>query len=434
MSGRSRKGQGGDPISERADSESYMVFPAALEDDDGTVVPAPPQDAEESRATTQRPVMSTVPTLIQRLGEMITSLRNHHDLVIQGHLSPNAWHSCQEAELLLDVASQCEGTDQLCDELATILEQLERLLQRKPREKESPMQRFTLACVQMASRPMATAENTERAMDLTAHAVKETGAQLVVLPETVTTGFTPDCGAEELWDRVEDFDGPLARKVGGTAKSLGIHLTLPAYERGPERGVVYNSVALFGPDGALLGRYRKTHLFPTERLKAGGWSTPGTEPVVVRTSLGDIGLTICYDGDFPELYRCEAVMGAEIILRPSALLRSCSIWELTNRARAYDNHVYIAACNAVGPDAGDHYYFGHSMIVSPIAQVIALARGTDGDIAVAELDPDPIKRVSWGSPAPMIFDHLQDRNLEAYREKVLQPAHSRFEPARRVET
>ena len=296
------------------------------------------------------------------------------------------------------------------------------------------MERFTLACVQMASRPMATRENTERALSLVDRAVAETDANLVVLPESVTTGFAPDRGPEELWDRVEARDGPLWRKAGSAAARLGIHLAFPAYERGPERGVVYNSVALFGPDGSELGFYRKTHLFPTERLAGGGWSTPGNAPAVVRTSLGRIGLTICYDGDFPELYRCEAVMGAEVILRPSALMRSFSIWELTNRARAYDNHVYIAACNAVGPDARNNYYFGHSMIVSPIAQVVALARGADGDIAAAELDPDPIKRVSWGSPSPMIFDHLQDRNLEAYREDVLTPARSPFEPAVRIES
>ena len=296
------------------------------------------------------------------------------------------------------------------------------------------MQRFTLACAQMAPAPMATAENTERALELAAEAVTQTDAQLVLLPETVTTGFSPDCDAEELWDRVEPFDGPLARRAARTAQQLGLHLAVPAYERGPERGVVYNSVGLFGPDGALLGLYRKTHLFPTERLKGGGWSTPGNQPVVVATALGNIGLTICYDGDFPELYRCEAVMGAEVILRPSALLRSFTIWQMTNQARAYDNHVYIAACNAVGPDAGGQHYFGHSMIVSPIAQVLALGRGTSGEIIAAELDPDPIKRVSWGSPSPMIFDHLQDRNLEAYRDKILEPARSSFEPARRIES
>jgi len=292
------------------------------------------------------------------------------------------------------------------------------------------MQRFTIACAQFAVTPMAVRDNVEKAVVWIERAVQETGARLVVLPETVTTGFTPDCPAEELWDRVDTLPGAMTEPVADAARGLGVYVVFPTYERGPERGVVYNTAALFGPDGEMLGRYRKTHLFPTERLSGGGWSTPGDEPVVVETELANIGLTICYDGDFPELYRCEAIRGAEVICRPAALLRSFEIWKMTNQARAYDNHVYIVACNAIGPDAGGSYYFGHSLIVSPIAQVLALARGTE-EIVAAELDPDPIKYVTYGARTPMIFDHLEDRNLAAYGD-VLSPARSRFEPARRI--
>jgi len=292
------------------------------------------------------------------------------------------------------------------------------------------MQRFTVACTQFAVTPMAVRENVDKAVAWIERAVRETGARLVVLPETVTTGFTPDCPAGELWDRVDVLPGAMTEPVAAAARGLGVHVVFPTYERGAERGVVYNTAALFGPDGGMLGRYRKTHLFPTERVSGGGWSTPGDQPVVVETELANVGLTICYDGDFPELYRCEAIRGAEVICRPAALLRSFEIWDMTNRARAYDNHVYIAACNAIGPDAGGNYYFGHSMIVSPIAQVLALARGTE-EIVAAELDPDPIKYVTYGARTPMIFDHLQDRNLAAYRD-VLTPARSQFEPAKRV--
>jgi predicted amidohydrolase len=292
------------------------------------------------------------------------------------------------------------------------------------------MQRFTIACAQFAVTPMAVRENVEKAIAWIERAVKESGARLVVVPETVTTGFTPDCPAEELWDRVDVLPGPMTEPVAAAARGLGVYVVFPTYERGAERGIVYNSAALFGPDGEMPGCYRKTHLFPTERLSGGGWSTPGDEPVVVETELANIGLTICYDGDFPELYRCEAIRGAEVICRPAALLRSFEIWEMTNRARAYDNHVYIVACNAIGPDAGGSYYFGHSMVVSPIAQVLALARGTE-EIVAAELDPDPIRYVTYGARTPMIFDHLEDRNLAAYGE-ILTPARSRFEPAKRV--
>jgi len=292
------------------------------------------------------------------------------------------------------------------------------------------MQRFTIACAQFAATPMAVRENVQKAVSWIERAVRESEAQLIVLPETITTGFTPNCPAEELWDLMNTLPGEMSDTVAAAARKLGVYVVLPTYERGPERGVVYNSAALIDPAGEILGVYRKTHLFPTERLAGGGWTTPGHDPVVIETPLANIGLTICYDGDFPELYRCEAIQGAEVIVRPAALLRSFEIWETTNRARAYDNHTYIAACNAIGPDAGGNYYFGHSMIISPIAQTLALARGTE-ELIAAELDPDPIKRVTYGAPTPMIFDHLQDRNLEAYKD-ILTPAQSQFEPARRI--
>lgn len=293
------------------------------------------------------------------------------------------------------------------------------------------MKRFTAACAQFAIKPMDVAYNLEKSVHWIEKAVKENAAELIVLPETVTTGFTPDVGIKELWNLVDEFPGKKWNPILQVAKQLKVYVVLPTYERGPEPNTVYNSAALVSPEGEILGVYRKTHLFPTERVTpSGGWSTPGYEPVVVETPLGNIGLTICYDGDFPELYRAEAVMGAEVICRPSALLRTYDIWELTNKARAYDNHVYMLSCNSVGPDAGGTYFFGHSMIVSPIAQVQALARGTEEIVAVS-LDPDPIKKVTFGAETPMIFDHLQDRNLKAYS-RTLDPAWSKFEPARRI--
>ncbi len=294
------------------------------------------------------------------------------------------------------------------------------------------MLKFIAACAQFAITPMQPRENVQKCVHWIERAVRETNARLIVLPETITTGFVPLVSPAELWDRVDTLPGWLSAPLAEAAKKLGVYVVFGTYERGEERGVVYNSAALIDPCGEIAGVYRKTHLFPTERKSAGGWSTPGTKPMVVETELGNIGLMICYDGDFPELARCEAIMGAEMICRPSALLRSFEIWELTNKARAYDNHVYLLACNMVGPDAGHNYYFGHSMVVSPIAQVQALARGTEEVIAV-ELDPDPIKKLTYGAQTPMIFDHLQDRNLAAY-EEILTPARSRFEPARRYET
>jgi len=139
--------------------------------------------------------------------------------------------------------------------------------------------------------------------------------------------------------------------------------------------VIYNSAILIGPDGEIVGIYDKTHPFPLERRDCGGWVTVGNRADVFETSLGSIGMIICYDGDFPELSRLLAVKGAEVIVRPSALLRSFDIWYITNAAR--------------------------------------------------RLDPDPLRYVTWGSKSPQSFDHLEDRNLELY-EGILRKARSRF--------
>ena len=181
-----------------------------------------------------------------------------------------------------------------------------------------------------------------------------------------------------------------------------MHLVWGTYERGQQRGIVYNTAVLLGPDGRVLGRCRKTHPFGGEICTRGGWVTPGDEVCVVHTTLGRIGLIICFDGDYPELSRITALRGAEVIARSSALLRSADIWELTNRARAYDNHVYVIGANSTGTGPAGVLYFGNSMIVSPIAEVVARAAGREFSVsaildpgrAMASLTRDPPSRSS----------------------------------------
>ncbi len=138
----------------------------------------------------------------------------------------------------------------------------------------------------------------------------------------MTTSFVTGLDANGLWDLVDEAPGRITRDVQVAAKSLGVHVVWPTYRRGPERGVVYNSAILIGPDGEIIGIYDKTHPFPLERCDCGGWVTLGNRADVFETALGSIGMIICYDGDFPELSRLLAVKGAEVIVRPSALLRS----------------------------------------------------------------------------------------------------------------
>ncbi len=292
------------------------------------------------------------------------------------------------------------------------------------------MKKFITAGVQIAPVLNDIQATVEKCLVYLETAVREYHAELIVFPETITTGFDPGVSAKELYEKVDKIPGKLTSPIQKTAKGLKVHVVWPTYSRGEVSGKVYNSAVLISDEGEIVGEYHKTHPFPSERTGGGGWTTPGNEIRCFNTSLGKIGIMICYDGDFPEVARVLAIQGAEVIARPSALLRSFDIWKLTNRARAYDNHVYVVGVNIVGSDAGGNYYFGHSMIVSPIAHRLAQARGTE-EIIYAELDPDPIKYVSWGTKSPMIFDHLQDRNVALYKD-ILKEAESPFEPTRRI--
>jgi predicted amidohydrolase len=296
------------------------------------------------------------------------------------------------------------------------------------------MRAFTAAAIQLAPAPgpltgAAVKANLARCVEYIERCVDATGAQLVVLPEAATTGFAPGVPPEDLWDLVSELPGPVSEPIHEVARRLGTHVVFGSYERGEARGTVYNASALVGPAGEILGVYRKTHLFCGEGRAEGGWVTPGDEAIVVDTDLGRIGMMVCFDGDYPELARIQAVAGAEVICRPSALLRSADIWELTSRARAYDNHVFVIGANATGADPGGYLYFGNSLIVTPIAEVIARAASHECWVS-ARLDPDAaLASLTPGSSVPQRFDHLADRNLGLYRrhaEDLLGPAQTAF--------
>jgi deaminated glutathione amidase len=296
------------------------------------------------------------------------------------------------------------------------------------------MRAFTAAAVQVAPAPGPLRAGTVQAnldtcVDQLERCVAATGAELVVLPESATTGYTPGVDPETLWELVSEVPGPVTEPLQAAAGRLGVHVVAGTYERGAEPGTVHNTAVLIGPAGTVLGRYRKTHVFYLEDRARGGWVTRGDHAVVVDTELGRIGLLICYDGDFPELARAEAVLGAEVLCRPSALLRSADIWELTNRARAYDNHVFVVGANATGADPAGMLYFGNSMIVTPVAEVVARAASHQGWCS-ARLDPaTAMATVTPGSSVPQRFDHLADRNLdlvERHLEELRRPARTPF--------
>lgn len=186
---------------------------------------------------------------------------------------------------------------------------------------------------------------------------------IICLPEGITVVGTGKSYAEVS----EALDGPTATRLGALAKSLKSYIVAGIYER--SGGVVYNTAILLDREGRLAGSYRKTHL-PREEWEAG--ITPGDEYPVFQTDFGKIGLTICWDVQFPEPARAMALKGAEIILLP--------IWggnEVLARARAIENHVFMITSS----------YDMNTFIVDPAGKVLAEASKTE-PIAFAEIQLD----------------------------------------------
>ena len=236
------------------------------------------------------------------------------------------------------------------------------------------------------------------------------GAEFVALPEK----WNLLAGGEELVAGAEPLDGPSLSAARGWARDLGVHLLAGSIsERGAEGEKASNTSVLIGPDGEDVAVYRKIHMFDVD---AGGVSyreseheRPGTEPVAAPVGDLTLGMTVCYDLRFPELFRILALRGARIVAVPSAftLATGRDHWEVLLRARAIEDQVFVVAPNQVG-EAPPHYSsFGHSLIVDPWGAVLAVAPDGEGFVA-AELDFAEQDRVRESLPS------LANRQPEAY--------------------
>jgi predicted amidohydrolase len=196
--------------------------------------------------------------------------------------------------------------------------------------------------------------------------------------------------AEEITDEAR---GPVLSTMRELAARLGAYLVLGGMpEKSPEAGKAYNSCVVLGPDGRLLARYRKIHLFDIDipngaQFKESANVSRGDEPLCVETPWGKLGLTICYDLRFPELYRKLSEQGARVLLVPAAftLHTGKDHWHVLLRARAIENLSYVVAPAQWGQNAETRATYGKSLIVDPWGLVVAQASDRDG-FALAMLD------------------------------------------------
>jgi nitrilase len=250
------------------------------------------------------------------------------------------------------------------------------------------------AVIQMNAREDLKANLTE-AERLVREAVSK-GAELAVLPENFAY-CGPDPGKLEHAEDLEG-DGPIMTMARKLAAELNLHLIVGGVpERTDDPRKVHNTSALIRPDGTATGVYRKMHLFGVSLPGRAGISEsdtmkPGDEVVVADTPWGPMGMSICYDLRFPELYRLMVERGARILAVPAAFtdLTGKAHWELLVRARAVENLCFVVAANLWGHHFGDRASWGHSLIVDPWGDV--LARMDEGaGVAVARLDPEQIE-------------------------------------------
>jgi predicted amidohydrolase len=272
------------------------------------------------------------------------------------------------------------------------------------------MREVTIATVQMKPKLGEVEENLEKMSDLVAKITGQQKVDLIVFPELITTGY--ECGVR-FTDLAQRVPGMAVNVMAQRASEFGVHIAFGLPTKEKVESILFNSVVFIGPDGELIGDYRKVHLKGEERMAF----RPGYRYPVFECQFGIVGLLLGYDLAFPEAARSLTLDGAELLV-------VCANWEKPHRdewrtyvlARAYENALFVAAANRVGDDV-TYSFFGDSMIVGPRGQVYA----TLSD----EVDPktnDPaegycVARVDLGEVRQRReeFQTLQNREPDSYK-------------------
>jgi 5-aminopentanamidase len=258
-----------------------------------------------------------------------------------------------------------------------------------------------LALWQTEGHPTNVAANLE-ALENTARTAAASGAALLVCPECWLCGYNIGQDTKAL---AEDRNGPSAQRIAAIATRNHLAIAYGYAERDPATGSIYNSAQVIGPDARPLAHYRKTHLFgPAEHAV---YSAGGRLEAPFRFGDFSIGLLICYDVEFPEAARSLALMGAEVILVPTALSHEyAAVADLLVPARSVENQVFIAYCNHAGVENGLRY-LGHSRLTSVDGTVLAAADDREA-LLIGEIS------TSVREAAAKLFPYRADRRPDLY--------------------
>lgn len=259
---------------------------------------------------------------------------------------------------------------------------------------------LTVAVAQTAPRVGMVAENLAAIEERIAGLAGR--ADLAVFPELFTTGYRR-AGMDHASLAEPVPGGPSLQRLARAARNARLAVAGTMLERDGER--VYDTAIVVGSNGEVVAKYRKTHLYPAEVP----YFSPGDQLVVAGLPNGvAVGLAICFEHAFPEIFTALALRGAGLVLIPAAVPRGYEyLLDLRTRARAQDNQVFVASANLVGFD-GETHWCGGSSIVDPRGTVLAAAGGDDEAVIMATIDPALTERERHQEPA------LEHRRPELY--------------------
>jgi beta-ureidopropionase len=268
------------------------------------------------------------------------------------------------------------------------------------------------AAVIQATANMPKEEAVEKHIELIGKAAAD-GAQITCLQEIFHGPYFCAEQDPKWYDTAETEDGPTLTRMREVAREHNMVLVVPWYEE-EQAGVYYNSAAVIERDGTLLGKYRKTHIphvgpcfWEKYYFKPGNVGYP-----VFDTSIGKVGLIICYDRHFPEVARAVGLRGAELVFNPSATVESLSryLWELEQPAHAVANGYWIAAINRVGIEEplNSHKFYGSSYFCNPRGKIVCQASDTEDEVLVCDVD------LGMNREVRNTWQFLRDRRPETY--------------------
>ncbi|MGE4295484.1 MAG: carbon-nitrogen hydrolase [Campylobacterales bacterium] len=268
------------------------------------------------------------------------------------------------------------------------------------------------------------AENWDKSKKLIIQAAKN-GAKLVVLQELHAGPYFCQCENTDFFDLAETIPGPSTEFFAPVAKELGIVLVLSLFERRAP-GLYHNTAVVLEKDGTIAGKYRKMHIPDDPAFYEKFYFTPGDlgfEPI--QTSVGKLGVLVCWDQWYPEAARLMALKGADVLIYPTAIgwdpndtaeekARQTEAWRLAQRAHAVANGIHVISANRVGfePDTANVgagiEFWGHSFIAGPQGDLLADAPHQNETVLHATIDTDRAEAVR------RIWPFFRDRRIDAY--------------------